>query len=154
MFRDKRWVIIPCLFLIGFLLFFNIFGKSQISTSTISESLLLRINQTHLDDNDEPKLGNKQASIPRTNNIYRKDEHEITHILKEHIAMTDYMNIPRLPFLSNFKNPCFKVYDDKNRAQLRCLPYFMIGGFPKTGTTDLYHRLNRHPLIAGPAKGK
>ncbi|KAK3088062.1 hypothetical protein FSP39_014149 [Pinctada imbricata] len=49
-------------------------------------------------------------------------------------------------FLPNFKNPCF--YDKSGNKQiLRCLPYFHIFGVCKTGTTDLYQRLLKHPQI-------
>ncbi|KAK3598411.1 hypothetical protein CHS0354_005505 [Potamilus streckersoni] len=31
--------------------------------------------------------------------------------------------------------------------RLFCLPYFIIAGFPKCGTTDLWHRMIQHPDI-------
>ncbi|XP_035665240.1 carbohydrate sulfotransferase 15-like [Branchiostoma floridae] len=33
--------------------------------------------------------------------------------------------------------------------RLRCLPYFYIIGMPKCGTSDLYHRLTKHPDVVG-----
>jgi hypothetical protein len=34
------------------------------------------------------------------------------------------------------------------RRELHCIPYAFILGQPKCGTTDLYARLTRHPLVA------
>ncbi|KAL3846538.1 hypothetical protein ACJMK2_017517 [Sinanodonta woodiana] len=43
-------------------------------------------------------------------------------------------------------------YEGINRTKdsggrLYCLPYFIIAGFPKCGTTDLWHRMIQHPDI-------
>ena len=61
-----------------------------------------------------------------------------------------------LRFLPNFKNPCFLknvTLPDfpplRTIQKLRCLPYFFIVGFPKSGTTDVWFRLINHPDIAG-----
>ena len=32
--------------------------------------------------------------------------------------------------------------------RMRCLPYFYLIGQPKSGTTDLFYKLNMHPDIA------
>ncbi|KAK3096755.1 hypothetical protein FSP39_002955 [Pinctada imbricata] len=49
-------------------------------------------------------------------------------------------------YLPNFKNPCF--YDKSgDKPYLRCLPYFHIFGVCKTGTTDLFTRLVKHPQV-------
>lgn len=48
----------------------------------------------------------------------------------------------RPKFLENFRNPCWE-----EAGRLRCLPYFHIIGVCKTGTTDLFERLSRHPQI-------
>ena len=48
----------------------------------------------------------------------------------------------RAHFLQAYKNPCWKATDG-----MRCLPYFFLGGFAKSGTTDLYDKLVRHPQI-------
>ena len=57
-------------------------------------------------------------------------------------------------FLPNYKNPCFywnvtlsNGPQLKTTRQIRCLPYFFIAGFPKSGTTDLWARLMKHPDI-------
>lgn len=41
-----------------------------------------------------------------------------------------------------FKNPCWRA-----NGALRCLPYYHILGVSKCGTTDLYHRLSKHPQM-------
>ena len=33
-----------------------------------------------------------------------------------------------------------------NGTRTRCLPYFLLAGLQKAGTTDLYEALTRHPL--------
>ena len=57
-------------------------------------------------------------------------------------------------FLKEFKNPCF--YDNytsvngtvaRPNGPLRCVHYFMIAGFPKSSTTDLWFRLSKHPEL-------
>ncbi|XP_072021374.1 carbohydrate sulfotransferase 15-like [Amphiura filiformis] len=47
------------------------------------------------------------------------------------------------PFLTDYKNPCFRQDD----GSLRCLPYFIEIGAAKCGTTDLYYHLTRHPQV-------
>jgi hypothetical protein len=32
-------------------------------------------------------------------------------------------------------------------TSLRCIPYFHIIGVSKCGTTDMYHRLSKHPQM-------
>ncbi|XP_072028760.1 carbohydrate sulfotransferase 15-like [Amphiura filiformis] len=47
------------------------------------------------------------------------------------------------PFLTDYKNPCFREDD----GSLRCLPYFIEIGAAKCGSTDLYYHITRHPQI-------
>uniref|UniRef100_A0A7S0N6V6 Sulfotransferase n=1 Tax=Chlamydomonas leiostraca TaxID=1034604 RepID=A0A7S0N6V6_9CHLO len=44
---------------------------------------------------------------------------------------------------ASFKNPCWY----NKSGQVKCLPYFQILGVSKCGTTDLYHRLSKHPQM-------
>ncbi|XP_053403113.1 carbohydrate sulfotransferase 15-like [Mercenaria mercenaria] len=53
-----------------------------------------------------------------------------------------------LPFLQNFKNPCWRETDSNVSMRIRCLPYFFLVGAPKCGSTDLHRRLVMHPLIS------
>ncbi|KAK3610592.1 hypothetical protein CHS0354_009040 [Potamilus streckersoni] len=73
----------------------------------------------------------------------------------------DLMKTVPYKMLPHFKNPCFLqkvtvwVGDRiKSQQKLRCLPYFFIIGFPKSGTTDLWHRILRHPDVVYGNKGK
>ncbi|XP_055996541.1 carbohydrate sulfotransferase 15-like isoform X3 [Ostrea edulis] len=66
----------------------------------------------------------------------------------------DILCAERKRFLTNFKNPCWfeevYKYDDYSAepvSELRCFPYFHVFGVCKTGTTDLFYRLTRHPQI-------
>ena len=49
-----------------------------------------------------------------------------------------------LPFLSDYKNPCFV----NEHAKIYCLPYFFLLASQKSGTTDLWNKLQCHPQIA------
>ena len=56
--------------------------------------------------------------------------------------------------LSNLKNPCWYSNERSflgwtNRV-LKCLPYFLLPGVPKSGTTTLHHVLSQHPQIVAP----
>jgi hypothetical protein len=58
----------------------------------------------------------------------------------------------RKKFLTNFKNPCwfeevYEYYSTEPVTELRCFPYFHVFGVCKSGTTDLFYRLTRHPQI-------
>ncbi|KAK3600483.1 hypothetical protein CHS0354_023582, partial [Potamilus streckersoni] len=46
-------------------------------------------------------------------------------------------------FLKNYRNPCYY----ENNSTLRCLPYFQIFGVCKSGTSDLFKRMLKHPQI-------
>ncbi|XP_052212817.1 carbohydrate sulfotransferase 15-like isoform X2 [Dreissena polymorpha] len=57
-------------------------------------------------------------------------------------------------FLRKYKNPCFDDVRSSDHgttanetSTLLCFPYFVMPGFPKCGTTDLYTRLSKHPQI-------
>lgn len=47
-----------------------------------------------------------------------------------------------LPFLSGYKNPCLDLYGSRH-----CLPYAIILGQPKCGTSDLFERIKAHPDV-------
>ena len=46
-----------------------------------------------------------------------------------------------IKFLPEFKSPCWFNAE----RQLRCLPYFLLIGAPKAGTSDVYTMLQAHP---------
>lgn len=47
-------------------------------------------------------------------------------------------------FLDAYKSPCWKAHNPDN---LKCLPYFMVAGFPKSGTSTLHSGITKHPDI-------
>ncbi|XP_060085677.1 carbohydrate sulfotransferase 15-like [Ylistrum balloti] len=49
------------------------------------------------------------------------------------------------PFMPEYKNPCWRNVN----GQLRCLPYFMLVGMDKSGSSDLFDRITKHPDILG-----
>lgn len=57
------------------------------------------------------------------------------------ITQTPSTPHPRSLLPPRYRNPCWQGAEGK----LRCLPYFQILGVSKCGTTDLYHRLSKHP---------
>lgn len=57
----------------------------------------------------------------------------------------DLMREPRLEFDPNFKNPCWM----KNNV-LHCLPYMLLIGVKKCGTTYLISNIQKHPDFARP----
>ncbi|KAL5004632.1 hypothetical protein ScPMuIL_018088 [Solemya velum] len=65
---------------------------------------------------------------------------------------TDFGDTIVLPrqFLPEYKNPCWYVYKEDQSPMLRCLPYFYVLGMEKSGTTDLYATLIKHPHIVKP----
>ena len=48
----------------------------------------------------------------------------------------------KLNFLPEYKSPCFL-----RSGRVMCLPYFMLLGVAKCGTTDLHNKLLLHPQI-------
>ncbi|GFS09933.1 carbohydrate sulfotransferase 15 [Elysia marginata] len=71
-------------------------------------------------------------------------ELEILQIAADDFNLTCSHLVPlqRSPeFTKKSKNPC---YWDQNSKKLRCLPYFYVAGFPKSGTTDFYNIFRHH----------
>ncbi|KAH3819858.1 hypothetical protein DPMN_121600 [Dreissena polymorpha] len=65
----------------------------------------------------------------------------------------DFRRYERPKFLTNYKNPCYlgrRMTNNESLVEgraLHCLPYFIVAGFPKSGTTDLWARLFNHAEI-------
>ncbi|XP_060074896.1 carbohydrate sulfotransferase 15-like [Ylistrum balloti] len=67
-------------------------------------------------------------------------------------AKEDVLHTKRPTYIEYLKNPCW--YEDHGeKKKLRCLPYFMILGQNKCGTTNLYNSMVLHPDII-PSKSK
>ncbi|KAJ8300580.1 hypothetical protein KUTeg_022099, partial [Tegillarca granosa] len=83
-------------------------------------------------------------------------KHDVKQCLRmgtDKLALDDIMNMKPINFLQNYKNPCFK--DPK--GTLKCLPYFMLIGLDKSGTTDLFFKIVKHPDVlknSGDLNGK
>ncbi|KAK3600482.1 hypothetical protein CHS0354_023581, partial [Potamilus streckersoni] len=60
----------------------------------------------------------------------------------------DLLCLETQTFLKKYRNPCYY----ENNSTLRCLPYFQIFGVCKSGTSDLFKRMLKHPQIV-PNKG-
>ena len=43
-----------------------------------------------------------------------------------------------------------RISKEKPARRLRCLPYFLIVGQPKCGTTDVYRKIVKHPDVINP----
>ena len=66
------------------------------------------------------------------------------HVLRDDLKTFDPFTLKTpLPFLPEYKNPCFK----DEYGKLYCLPYFFLLSAQKSGTTDLYCKLITHQLI-------
>ncbi|XP_063447214.1 carbohydrate sulfotransferase 15-like [Mytilus trossulus] len=63
----------------------------------------------------------------------------------QNTSADDILCMKPFQYLPNFKNPCWR---DVNYA-IKCLPYFMLIGIDKSGTTDLFSRITKHPEIKG-----
>ncbi|XP_053380249.1 carbohydrate sulfotransferase 15-like [Mercenaria mercenaria] len=57
--------------------------------------------------------------------------------------MSICISLGKFFFFGNYKNPCWR-----QKSVLYCLPYFYLMGVPKCGTSDLYRRIVKHPLIS------
>ena len=62
-----------------------------------------------------------------------------------------FQDIPKV-FNTSFVNPCWYDTDMGANGALRCLPYFFLAGFPKSGTTDLFYKMGIHPQILAGCK--
>ncbi|XP_076104304.1 carbohydrate sulfotransferase 15-like isoform X1 [Mytilus galloprovincialis] len=64
---------------------------------------------------------------------------------RQNTKVEDILCMKPFQYLPNFKNPCWK---DVNHV-IKCLPYFMLIGMDKSGSSDLFDRLIKHPEIKG-----
>ena len=52
-------------------------------------------------------------------------------------------------YLPRLKSPCW-CSSNGTSQKLNCLPFFLLPGVPKSGTTTLHHVLSQHPQIVAP----
>ena len=89
------------------------------------------------------------------------------YVIAPHYVLTEYpyWNIMHVPtdsirFVPSFKNPCFYAESAPNSCagkplittecddvMLHCLPYFLLVGFAKGGTTDLHAKITAHQQV-------
>lgn len=48
------------------------------------------------------------------------------------------------------KEWAYRIAKERPARRLRCLPYFLIIGQPKCGTTDVYRKIVKHPDVINP----
>ena len=103
-------------------------------------------------------LGVSEQAIERANNDTAIISQKVAEFLQAIWSM-----IPKPgKFLASYKSPCWHSNIDysqqalshppnsENKSTLMCLPYFLIPGFCKTGTTTLHTALVNHQEIAAP----
>ena len=105
-------------------------------------------------------LGVSEQAIKRANNDTALISRKVAEFLQAIWSM-----IPKPgKFLASYKSPCWHSNIDafshhgalshppnsENKSTLMCLPYFLIPGFYKTGTTTLHSALVKHQEIAAP----
>lgn len=62
-----------------------------------------------------------------------------------------FEELPQEGFLQEYKNPCWFKPNIQETSRV-CLPYAYILGQPKSGTSDLFERIKRHPQVRGPRR--
>lgn len=78
--------------------------------------------------------------------VHFPDEHKCWHLaIGYHYCIVLFKiifqsQITQKLWNSQYKSPCYH-----REGTLRCLPYFLVIGFPKCGTTDLFERMKHHP---------
>ncbi len=63
---------------------------------------------------------------------------------KANLLLRAFQQIVPKSFSTNYKSPCWR---DPQNSKLYCLPFFMVAGFPKSGTSSLHHGMIQHPEI-------
>jgi hypothetical protein len=65
--------------------------------------------------------------------------------------LTHFILQKHIPYLPNYKNPCWYERDHlAHTVVLKCLPYALVVGFEKSGTTELHNKLSLHPQVEAP----
>ncbi|XP_076110659.1 carbohydrate sulfotransferase 15-like [Mytilus galloprovincialis] len=78
------------------------------------------------------------ASFSQSTISVKKDKMEFINRCRRRIESK--IKITQKLWNSQYKSPCYH-----REGTLRCLPYFLVIGFPKCGTTDLFERMKHHP---------
>ncbi|XP_072040798.1 carbohydrate sulfotransferase 15-like [Amphiura filiformis] len=87
----------------------------------------------------------EKKDIGITKGSHRKETQPSQDMIREEIMKyySKLMNrFKTKQFLPDYKNPCVL-----EKEKIRCLPYFYLIGAPKSGTTDLWWNIVRHPSV-------
>ena len=92
----------------------------------------------------EPYANNTYASFsPSARQMLKRLTAELAQDVTNERDVGDYSD-------SADTNNDVTARDDVTTTRLRCLPYFLVIGQPKCGSTDLFWRLAKHPDITTP----
>ena len=78
----------------------------------------------------------------------KRDKINVISSRASHLLNAFWEIVPK-NYLPRLKNPCWYP-SNRTSQKLYCLPYFLLPGVPKSGTTTLHHVLSQHPQIVAP----
>ncbi|GLI66279.1 hypothetical protein VaNZ11_010037 [Volvox africanus] len=122
-------------------------GDSDASTASAAGSASTAANLPRFSDTSAPDYHTRYLA-PQLHPIeLNASEHWRRHVRSPRYELIqaqspDIWKLLPPAFDLRFKNPCWT-----QEGRLRCIPFFHILGVSKCGTTDLYHRLSKHPLF-------
>ena len=93
-------------------------------------------------------------TVVLTENVFKatlnqtKEQHQQTNMSLPTVTLCFFLFQKPFHFLPEYKNPCWKTPGSK--LPISCFPYFYLVGAPKSGTTDVFTRLQAHPDFAKP----
>ncbi|XP_052252125.1 carbohydrate sulfotransferase 15-like isoform X4 [Dreissena polymorpha] len=110
--------------------------NSTTSTKTmVNNTRLLRFIEEIIESDDSRGRPITQLTVPQ---VTCPDQPQQTRI-------EDLLCMQPPKFQPVYKNPCFFA----SNGLFHCLPYFQIIGMDKSGTTDLFDKIARHPEVHG-----
>ena len=120
------------------------------TSSAMHDKDIISIESTteyYLDKSEKSYLGN--TSVRMTDVSLSTETLSREYVLRQDLETFDPLTLKTpLPFLKEYKNPCFK----DEHSKLYCLPYFFILASQKSGTSDLYRKVVLHPQISSNKK--
>ncbi|KAK3600484.1 hypothetical protein CHS0354_023583, partial [Potamilus streckersoni] len=122
---------------------FNLSNRTSNVLSEISRQVnTLVYNKTCIESNTNKHGGLKSTTAKVLEGMEWENNIDCTKHRRKTSA-EDLLCLERQTFLKNYRNPCYY----ENNSTLRCLPYFQIFGVCKSGTSDLFKRMLKHPQI-------
>ena len=80
--------------------------------------------------------------------VAKRDKIRLIASRASHLLNAFWEVVPK-NYLPRLKNPCW-CSSNRTSQKLYCLPFFLLPGVPKSGTTTLHHVLSQHPQIVAP----